>query len=259
MKDEDGMMNCRRIKELIPLFIGGDLEADGIQEVSLHVSECETCAALLGAYGESQSWYRSQTQPDFDDAFYMDLQQRVMREIASTQPRPSFFHQLKEGLRLTPRWAMAVVMLILVGALALYIYSSRTNKDSSPNQIVQAPEPKEQPNQQNVNPPQPGDKKPENLKNILVVDNPRRVKRVRNLRLNLSPLKQDPATDTELVAKESFDKELEKNPINTGEPGDGRILEERTRMEFQTADPNIRIIWFAPKLNSSPAIKIDTE
>jgi hypothetical protein len=181
-----------------------------------------------------------------------------MRKIKRPQPRPPFFHQLKAGFRLNPSWAMAIGMLILVGAFAFYLYSSKTNRNSNPEQFGLLPEPKEQqnPQEQKENQPQPQEDKKNLSQKFLVVKNPRkRSQREKNLKLNLPPMKQNQAKDNEFVAKEN----LEKDSINTGETVDARLLEEMTRMEFQTSDPNIRIIWFAPKLNSSPSIKIDTE
>jgi hypothetical protein len=264
LKDEDGMMNCRRIEELIPLFIEGDLTAEDQQVVSLHVSDCKECSALLDGYGESQNWLRSQTTPEFGDAFYKELQHSVMREINQSRPPSSFFHQLKAGLRLQPRWAMAILLLILGGAFAFYLYSGGVSKGPDANRIVQTTQPKVEPKRQEPQElqPKPQDERKKSLKDLQAVRQPRerfQFKRQRNLKYDLPPVRHDQTNATEVVAQDNLDKGDEKNPINTGETGDANALEEMTRMEFQTADPNIRIIWFAPKSNSSPAVKIDTE
>jgi hypothetical protein len=238
----------------MPLFAGGDLEPEGLKEVSVHLSECEACSLLLAEYSESQNWLRSQTQPEFDDAFYTGLQQNVMREIARSQPRPSFFHQLIAGLRLNPRWAMAFVMLVLAGAFAFYFYSSRTDQQPDPKYIVKIPEPQEK----RENPAPKQDVKRNDLVKLDKGKNRRpHSTPQRNLKLELPPVKQE--LEKEFVAQDWFDKEFWKTPTNTSEIGEAKSLDEMTRMDIQTGDPNIRIIWFAPKVNPSPSIKVDTE
>lgn len=49
MKDPDPRATCADVESLLPLFVGGDLDAEDLTLVSVHVAGCRDCAAGLEA------------------------------------------------------------------------------------------------------------------------------------------------------------------------------------------------------------------
>ena len=73
-------MNCRRIEELIPLYVEGDLETGKADAVLTHTQACAHCNQIIAEYKASQDWLRSGDVPDFDDASLDALRAGAMKE-----------------------------------------------------------------------------------------------------------------------------------------------------------------------------------
>lgn len=251
-------MNCRRITELMPLLVEKDLPDAAMQEASRHLSDCETCSALLHDYAASQSWLHTQALPEFDAAFYLNLQRDVMQEIARRPSRLSVFHRLTEALRWRRGWALAMLLVLLVGAIAFFIYAKQPKPDATQEQVIVKPPPEKRQDA----PPLPKEERENLSQNFTVVKQPKkplRQKRERTLPWTLPSVKPELTHPKEVIAANQTTGGIEKSPINTGDIEVFFDTLQMTRMELQTADPNIRIIWFAPKMRSSQALKLDTE
>ncbi len=251
-------MNCRRIEKLIPLFVEGDLDVGAMNAVSLHLNDCQNCSQIMSQYGESQNWLRTFAPPEFDNAFYVDLKQSVMQEIERKPTRPTLIQRLTERWTWNPTWAMAISMLVLIGALAFYLNSGKTKSDSTDLIITQdKPEQQQHQQEQREEKPSPKTNKDE-LKNLhLVAHKPRRLQPKREKELKAIPpiIKVEESVNFDQIAESSIDK----HSINTWFFEGWTFPVNTTRMEFQTSDPNIRIIWFAPKADHSQSSKTDTD
>src|ERR1044071_3177162 len=95
-------MNCRRIEEMIPLYVEGDLEVDLAESVSAHLKSCEGCSRLAGGFNASQEGLRSYTPPAFDSAFFDGLRNGVLARIESEKARPSFLQLIATNWRWFP-------------------------------------------------------------------------------------------------------------------------------------------------------------
>jgi hypothetical protein len=252
-------MNCRRIEKLIPLFVEGDLDVGAMNIVSLHLNDCRNCSQMMSEYGESQNWLRTFTPPEFDSAFFVDLKQSVMQEIERKPARPTLMQRLTERLNWNPTWAMAIVMLVLVGGLAFYLYSGKTESDSTDEKIAKDKEEQKQHQQeQREEKPQPKMELNDGLKDRLAVKHNQKQFQhtLERIIKDKSPvIKPEQSLNFDLIADNLNDKDL----IITGLFEDLKIPVDTLRMEFQTSDPNIRIIWFAPKADASQSSKIDTD
>jgi hypothetical protein len=252
-------MNCRRIKELMPLFVEGDLDAGAMNDVSLHLSDCADCSQMVNEYSASQTWLRSYEMPEFDNAFFVDLKQSVMQEIRQSQTRPSWLQILAGRWNQNFAFAMAIALLILVGAFVLSRYSGKTKIDSPTPDILQDNQTQDEP-QQKENSPQPKnpENKPENNYRY-VTHRPRRFPR-KHVEKPLPPVAMQPNSEPlDTLAVNIFENTLEINPINMGGVAEMPVPPTGMRIDLQTSDPSIRIIWFAPKSNISQPTKIDTE
>jgi hypothetical protein len=255
-------MNCRRIEELMPLFVEGDLPAEARNEVSLHLHNCEACSQLVSEYSASQTWLRSYDVPEFGNAFYRNLQQSVMREIEQNRRRPTWLQRLQERWQPKLAFALAVAMLILVGSIASSIFKGSREIDSTDRlhlsekvQVLEPHRPLPEPLPEAIS--TGSTETPQ-----LIKYRPRRSPLKPALRVFDAPLpvailqSLDPL---EQLAVNIFDNQVLPEPLEMEGITELPVRPTSTRIELQTNDPSIRIIWFAPIANRSQSSKIDTE
>lgn len=255
-------MDCRRIEELIPLFVEDDLDAEAMQKVSNHLNACAVCSQLVSEYSASQAWLRTYEVPEFDKRFFSDLQKSVMREIEQQQSRPSWLQRLAERWQQNPVFAMALVMLILAGAFVFAMYEGRT-KVEPPDEVISDDRKPQDNAPQKVTEPVAGTSESRTVGNRRAVKH--YLKRVQPRPLDkiidepLPVVIQQSLEPLDSLAINIFEDTSAIKSLDFGEVTESQMQPTGTRIEFQTSDPNIRIIWFAPKSNSSQSSKIDTE
>lgn len=247
-------MNCRRIEKLIPLYVEGDLEERQEQFVSSHLTGCKECRRLEAEYLDSQRALRRHEPPDFDEAFFDSIRRGTLLEIKKAQSRPPFFRIVIENRK--PAFA-ALALLIFLGVIALYV--SRQDAGVAPPQEMAvgnkerdddlSPE-KSPENQKEVTPPDVVKDEPADESN-----RPRRRRTPhRNQAIPEAELRELIAAQPDVMTEPDFITE----GLNAFDPDEFTETESATlkeittpentlRIEIQTSDPNIRIIWFAPK------------
>ncbi len=233
-------MNCRRIQDLIPLYVGGDLKDARALEVSSHLDRCDECRGVMDEFSESQQWARAAAEPDFDEAFFDELRESVFANIETVRARPSFFQLLKERISLKPALALTVALMVIAAGVAFYIYSGKTKNDSGNDPIAREKQTEEE--EQTAAPVEKRKERPKKHRvhrprqrqaNTTIAEAPR----------SIPPLEQSISEDTDAAVTEWKIDERATLP------------EGMTRIEFHTADPNIRIIWFALKETDSKQSK----
>ena len=255
-------MNCRRIEKLIPLYVEGDLEGDEAAAVLAHAETCGNCRELVAGYEASQRWLRSHTPPDFDDALFDAVKRGVMKEIDEQAKRPSLFGFFADHL--TPRlvFVATAALLIIFVALTVRFYSGKSTAVPNPSDLAEtAPAPP-------VAPP-PGDL--EKAPIAILTDHDRnRKKRVSSapvkkslMALNRNDMRAHPPEPEMFVAQEKIElPEVMWNTETNSElnsEANAKEMLEMLRIEFQTSDPNIRIIWLSHKEADSQPLKPMTE
>lgn len=229
-------MDCRRIEELIPLYVECDLESDEARAVLAHLEACESCFALAAEYEASQAWLRLNATPDFDDAMLDDLRRGVMREINEARERPSFFGFLAGTLMPIRAFAVVTALLIVFTAFVLYVYLGRQRAVPNDNAVAER-----------ISKPE---KAPvtTDLKQVSAADSAAahtgKKRKPAGKSMSRERQKQDRAVmpETDNTVAQKIVNESQDVPDKT---------EEMTRIEIQTDDPNIRIIWFSPKESDS--------
>jgi Putative zinc-finger len=217
-------MNCRRIDELIPLYVGGDLDEHAAGDVQSHLQSCEACRGLAAEYEASQVWLRAAEPPNFDDAFVDTIRAGVLRELAARETAPPFVERLREWFA-PRRLVVATAALVLIFAVVLvFIYSSRPRVDRQDQQAGDyQPVP-------DVEKPQPDLKSAPGANQTV----PRHIRRQASPRLRLALSRHRPEATPAA-------------PVDASTAASQGA--EMLRIELQTSDPNIRIIWFT----SNPA------
>lgn len=243
-------MKCKDIQEWLPLYAGRDLDERRASLVGTHLQSCHTCAEVAREYHEARQLAQHFAAPAFSETLYTGIRQNVLREIrkeAATPALPGFFAGLwRPGLR----WAVATSLLLAFSVLAIYFIASRR---SEPLQAVHnegnGPSP--------ATPPSPV-KVSRDTASSQASDGHKRQPRIPGRqfqRRNDRPSAGDRANSRKLVAPDSTANTTAaaNGNINPIEERDASASERPLRMEIQTQDPNIRIIWFSQS-NSKPAI-----
>lgn len=238
-------MDCRRIAELIPLYVEGDLAQPGASRVRSHLQACADCRAQVAAYEASQAWLRA-SEPDFDEAFVDTIRTGVMRELAASEATPGLIERLK--MWLTPRRLAAATagLIVIFIAVMLFRDASRPRLAHQDNEMAHEP------------PAPPVENKVDGTKPVLgaskTINQPKRRTPNRAAPLLARQSRRDAvgaaAPQDHLVAQHPLNV-MPAAPVNDSDAAtDSKAM---LRIELQTADPNIRIIWFAPRQTQTAA------
>lgn len=238
-------MNCRRIEKLIPLYVESDLEKDEAAQVFAHACACAGCAALIAEYEASQQWLRSHQPPEFDDALFESISRNVVKKITERKPSAffEFFAFRFAGYRI---YAATAAMLIIFAALAFYYYSGNPNAVTNRDEQANADAPPEEDEKQApaVVPARP-----------LHRDNQRAINAASK---NLPGKNRKTESANHLRSEKILAHRATREPSRTT-PDAAIKAAEMMRIEFQTSDPNIRIIWLSPEETDSQSFKPMTE
>ena len=234
-------MNCKQVNELLPLYAGGDLEEKRELQVAAHVESCADCAFAASEYRETRQMLKEFAPPAFSEGVYAGIRQHVWREIESETSAPTWSHTVAGLFRPRLAWAVAGVLLIAISVSALYFFA---NRQSNQNQLAidnpasGAP----QVDDQKTSPSSQEDKiaaspkRQESERPPQDIHRPRR--NDRNVIAKAGSPSKSPALNPEAPSSEN-----NSNPETFSAPDSEKVL----RVEMQTKDPNIRIIWFTPQ------------
>ena len=243
-------MNCKHAEELLPLYAGRDLEEKQATLVTEHVQTCAACARVADEYRESIQLTEQFGPPVFSEAAYAGIRQRVLREIETERMAPPLSQTIASSFRPRLRWAIASVLLIVASMFAIYFIVNRGNDEQ---QLADKQPAKLQPgmNEGSNSGPQDNERadlppsvntggKKQQLAGVL---QPWR-KRSRNMlddRMNTVGAKSPDALSTVIMVS----SRPNSIPEAMGFPRrDSDALVKTLRVEIQTKDPKIRIIWF---------------
>jgi len=229
-------MNCKDVEKLLPLHVGGDLATKKAHLLTAHLMNCASCAASAMEYRESVRMTQDFEPPEFSPDVYDEIRQSVLREISSGSARPArgFLDNLVTGLFSRPEWAFAALSLVAISLLAFYFIGSRTNRPEETVKIpVQYPE-----QSLPIKPtelPDPDPTLDPVRQNQKLAGGPMTERKPRPLRRNRSINDSTISTQRPIGPKETVAASAAP-PASPAKP---------LRMEMQTSDSNIRIIWFS--------------
>ena len=244
-------MNCKQTEELLPLYAGRDLEEKRATLVTEHLQMCAACARVADEYRESVQLTEQFAPPVFSEAVYTGIRQRVLREIETEAMAPGWSQTNASWFQPRLTWAIAVVLLMVVSMFALYFIMNRRNVEQ---QLANHPPANVQPatkerfnsgSQENKRPELPSSVNTGGEKQRLTgVPQLQRRKRSRNTLaggMNTVAEKSPDATDTA--------NNVSPQPRSLPEPmlfphPNSAASTKPLRVEIQTKDPTIRIIWF---------------
>jgi hypothetical protein len=229
-------MNCKDVQELLPLHVGGDLAAKKAQSLTGHLEDCSACAASAAEYRESFQLTKNFEPPVFSSEFYDGIRQSVLSEVArdSVAAKPWFLAGfLPLTFRFRPEWAVAAVLVIAV--LAVYFVGIRYK---SSLETVKAPT--------LGHPTDIAPTKPPEVAGPIVTPNPLDKERPQVVN-NKNPIRKPRQSKvTRTVKDPTYIPQRIDSPqqsVAASAPAT-KDSEKPLRVEMQTNDKNIRIIWF---------------
>ena len=236
-------MNCIKVEKLLPLYVGGDLNGRDTARVRAHIYGCDYCQGLAEEFRASQERLRSFAVPEFGAQFYEEIRGAVLREINSgPAPRPSVTGPVSALFAGWPRMAASLAILTLLSLLSLGIYHSLVRSDATHlisleegaakfNPVLFAEAPKVEPDTAGFITKSDDARRP-----AFASVNSARQKFRRDGRIKARPpvdMSGEDGTDGTLAAEPERDAQTENK------------TQAIARIEIQTNDPNIRIIWLA--------------
>jgi hypothetical protein len=237
-------MNCKNVEELLPLFVGRDLEAERAGQLNAHIQSCIECGRSAREYVEANQLLKSFEPPQFGEATYAAVRGNVLREIERKSSAPGLFEFLRRPVPLQVRWAVSVAVMVVVCAFAYYFLADRTRQpDYRPQLTANRGPGKKDPLSEQVN--------------------------TGTVAVRTTSAKKPHRPTSNLLAQASGHSTRAGGtpavPVRTAsyslaEPKDASLNTPATsdktlRLEIQTSNPNIRIIWFShpPNTEGSPS------
>jgi len=267
-------MNCSRVQELLPLYTEGDLRYDLRREraVSMHLRTCHDCARRAAEFSRSQTLLRAAAlTPSFDAAFFNEIRSTVRAQIEARESvAPSFAAgTFRRKLALTT----AFVMLFTTGSFAIYMRVNQTPKgagalDSAIVRQDALPQNDQSETsrtaQHDANePPSP---RAATMRNEAYSLQRTRTRFIHGRRMQPSlRATSNTRMETRLAAalpvriggtnetiKPAINNIADDHMAQATAGGVSESDDQTLRIEFQTSDPTIRIIWLSPRTNDPP-------
>jgi len=242
-------MNCKNVEPLLSLYVGRDLEEEQSRLVAAHLRSCSECTLAADEYAGASQLLQGYEPPFFSDEIYAGIRGQVLNEIKRefrAPVRPGIFSQVFLALvQPRMRWITAVVLLA-ISVTALYL--SRNPSHQLPNQeqvTVRTGEPTRGGGGADVRSRNSNESASSSLLSHKAQDHvssrrlPTTARRKANAGLaannrsqHLHNTKVDAATSESVVQRH----------VDVSQPSTAPVP---LRVEMQTSNQNIRIIWLS--------------
>lgn len=246
-------MNCQQVEELLPLYAGRDLDVKSAASVEAHIQTCAACAKAANEYDEAFQLTQQFAPPVFSEGVYAGMRQRVLRELQSQQRTPAWTQTIVGLFRPRLSWAVASVLLIAVSLFALYFVMKRGSVRKDLAKAASSNQRSDPQDGRQAAPPSPEKRREHSLANVHQ-DGSKKRRKTSVARMNdRTANSQNSVAARQQVPPRKLSEPVVLQPFEVDASG------ETMRVEMQTKDPNIRIIWFSqpnvkPSLPNSKGI-----
>ena len=201
-------MKCQVVQRVLPLFVDGDLPRGKSERVRQHLEGCPTCRGLSDEYRQSQRWLRASAVPAVGGEKLEALRRTVWRRL-EREPRPApLWLAIERGWMGLRRWAGQPAMAVAAMGLVVLGSVTLTRTAGVGGARLGAPQ-------------APRDE---------VADD------------NAADPPEDPDTMLAVATSDELTEPAESGELEPTEES----AASKMRIELQTKDPNVRIIWFTP-------------
>jgi len=251
------VMKCELVQQLLPLFVADDLDETGTSRVAAHLQICTPCGDLADEYRETRRMVTLFAPPPFNEAVYAGVRTRVLREIAREAAQPTLAQSLRSKVWPHLRWAVAAALAIAVSLFAIHLNTGRVND----RKLAEAPrtgDPVIAEKQRDITSagssasyPEQGGHLPSAGTQTIPAAEAKIAETIRPDDQTRHRTSTDAPAAPIREAAQPPDVPMNAHAMFEGgspdEPNTARTLnsEKLLRVEMQTKDPNIRIIWFS--------------
>jgi anti-sigma factor RsiW len=256
-------MNCKNVEELLPHYVGRDLEAERASQINTHLQSCIECARSAREYVEANQLLQIFEPPRFSEATYAAIRSNVLREIERKANAPTLIGFMRP-LPLQVTWAVSAAVMVVVCVFAYYFVADRMRVPTGTAGVPPAAATNSRKPRLNLIAQASGHSTTAGGTPAVPVKSgvsPAVATTSRHPRLNLIAQASrhstvaggTPAVPVRPVpvraARYSPAGESNNDSTNTSASSDKTL-----RLEIQTSNPNIRIIWFShpPNTEGSP-------
>ena len=209
-------MDCKYIENKVWLYVEGDLDHRKHEAATQHIRCCQQCAGLVEEARSSQEWLRSCKPGRFDEAFMDSVRRGARQRIAEQKSSRLEFAAMFSRVNWKPLIIACPVLLLICWVGFHRVIRTRSNSpNSTPVAVNDGSAPKHVGN------------KPDRLTENIVLVKDRSIKHHKRI-----PKRVEPAPGVSVGARGEILASVE-------------TYQPPMRIEIQTADPNVRIIWFA--------------
>ena len=213
-------MNCKNVEPLLSLYVGRDLDEERLRLVAAHLQSCSECTLAADEFAGASRLLQRYEPPLFSDEIYAGIRAQVLNEIKRESHAPvwpgifSWFVLVLVQPRM--RWITAA-LLLAISVTALYL--SRNPSHQLPNQVtVQAG-------------------KGTDVRSETAISSPSKKEPI--TRRSVIPRKKANAVVVATNRSRQLDKTAKADVSQPSSP------HAPLRVEMQTSDRNIRIIWLS--------------
>lgn len=235
-------MNCKYVEQLLPLYIGRDLEEQSSVLVADHLQSCKRCADAADEYDQAKQLLQRFEAPSFSPAVYAGIRRQVLNEIERKSEAPGWSTAVSQffGLLVSPRMRWITAALVLaISVTAFYFITRRSNQIPNEVNVADGGTSKSSDGVATA---------PAAVKDNKVVNaGPTRHRSRQREKTVVSVAHRGPSPSRTTNALSSPDNALVNpaaQPSSTHAP---------LRVEIQTSDRNIRIIWLSSQLPQTGA------
>jgi hypothetical protein len=229
-------MNCNEVEGLMPLYAGGDLENPRKRDAfHAHLLKCDTCRRSAEEWASSQSLIRVFDAPTFDADFFDSIRSHVRNEIAAWPARSALSALVAQIFR--PKliaYASAIALVVAIGALTLRsVTKTSTRVDMAIGSGIAFVR-----EYHDWTPASPHKRRA--YPAVAVEHKSKSGRQVTKRKVPVTNVPEMQASRTGGDSRTNID----------ARGIDGRstdVASTLVRIEFQTRDPNVRIIWLKPQ------------
>jgi hypothetical protein len=261
------VLDCKRASELMPLYAADDLEDARAGDVALHLASCDACSRLAGEFAESRRLLiQAFATPKFGAEFYAgirgDVLARVGRDREPSSPASLLATLFGRRFIYTASLALVIIACGLVFRQFRHTTRETTSGLESARNVEHEPPPIQRSDSSSHAPapqtqPHMGNGKESATQYVATGSASRRHAPRR------AATDRHDAIATMITARDDRDAVARAMPSSvngtqtTVESASSSATAKVSRIEIQTADPNIRIIWLAPQKPEEPKIDRD--
>lgn len=221
-------MKCKKVEPLLSLYVSRDLEEEESRLVAAHLQSCTECSLVADEYFGASKLLQRYEPPFFSDQTYAGIRGQVLNEIereSHARVWPGIFSQLFLALvQPRMRWITAA-LLLAISVTALYLSRNRSHQPPNDQRVAVRNGDESAPSSPLISNEGHDDK----------VVQTRQIIRKRKAKVD--------ASTSERVAQRNV---IRSQPSSPAAP---------LRVEMQTSNRNIRIIWLSSQPSRSDGSK----